>query len=62
MSLRWPERQVRATVIAGCKQSGTHKVVAYVESDGNKAGWRKYAYSGWEIIAPKCSNLESTFV
>ena len=42
---------MRATVIAGCKKGGTHKVVAYVESDGNTAGGRKYAYSGWVIIA-----------
>ena len=26
-------------VIAGCKQVGTHQVVAYVESDGNAAEW-----------------------
>ena len=45
---------MRTTVLAGCPQGGTHKVVAYGESDGNTAGGRKYAYSGWEIIAPKC--------
>ena len=45
---------MRTRTIAGCKQRGTKKVVAYVESDSNTAAGRKYAYSGWEIIAPKC--------
>ena len=45
---------MRATDIARCTQGGTHKMAAYVESDGITAGGRKYAYSGWEIVAPKC--------
>ena len=50
---------MRATVIAECKQGGTKKVLAYVESNGNTAGGRKYVYSGWEIIAPKCGIVYS---
>ena len=54
MALRCLERHVRTTLIARCPKSGKQKVVAYGESYGNTADGRKYVYSGWEIIAPKC--------
>ena len=30
----------------------------YTQGDGNTAGGRKYAYSGWEIIVLKCGKFD----